>query len=589
MRGMTRRWIVPTDAGVTVHDGAAADRALVERILRSRGVVDPAEIDRFCDPRLSALEDPAKIPNAGEAADRIVSAIRSTEVIAIYGDYDVDGITATAILFHVIRAIEPAADVRTYVPHRLEEGYGLNAEALRSLRDDGVDLVISVDSGVTAVEPAAIARSIGLDLIITDHHELRADGVLPDALVVHPRLPGSTSVNGDLCGAGVAFKLAWKVATTWCGSDRVNDRLKHTLLQMLPLAALGTIADIVPLLGENRILTTYGLRMIRQTELIGLRALLEASDLAGEDVDAQTVGFVLGPRLNAIGRMGHAAEAIRLFTTATRADAVSIAAQLASYNTDRQRTERKIVDQACRLAETLGMTASDRRGIVLAHPDWHPGVVGIVASRLVDRFARPAILLQQQDGICKGSGRSVDGFNLHDALTRCAAHLTSFGGHHAAAGLALDAGSLDDFTEAFIACANDGLAEDDLVPVLRIDCSAALHELSHPAVAGIERMSPFGKSNRRPTLLVDDLIIEESPRLIGAHGKHLSVRVRQDGPAGRRSMRAIWWNAGDRAGAFSPGTRLTMAIEPKLNTWRGQTNVEAVIHDIHLPGDVPPT
>jgi single-stranded-DNA-specific exonuclease len=570
------------DAAIDARAGFAPRDLLVARILKARGLVEPADILAFCEPRLSLLHDPAAMPNAGAAAERLAEAIRANQVIVIYGDYDVDGITATAILFHVIKAIAPDARVRTYVPHRVDEGYGLNSEAFRALRAEGADLVVSVDSGVTAIEPARTARAIGLDLIITDHHELPADGVLPDAIVVHPRLPGSAYPNGDLCGAGVAFKLAWHLATTWCQSERVSDVLKQTLLQMLPLAALGTIADIVPLTGENRILAAFGLRLIQQTKLTGLRALLIASDLDGEKVDAEKVGFVLGPRLNAIGRMGHAAEAVRLFTEADADEASVIAERLAEYNKDRQRTERRIVDQACRLAEASGMTEDDRRGIVLAHADWHPGVVGIVASRLVDRFGRPAILMQDLDGRCKGSGRSIEGFNLHEALVSCAAHLDTFGGHHAAAGLALASESLTAFTAAFIDCANAAIDVESLTPALHIDCSACFEELDQQAVAGLGRMSPFGKSNRKPTVLVTEVTVEEAPRQIGANGRHLSVRLRQDGLTERRSVRAVWWNAGDKASAIAAGMTLDVAIEPKINVWQGRMSVEAEIQDIRI-------
>ncbi|MEM7228354.1 MAG: single-stranded-DNA-specific exonuclease RecJ [Planctomycetota bacterium] len=590
MRGMTRRWKLQEAAadGPTTGTepdasrGRHADRVLIERILRSRGIHDSTAIESFCDPRLSNLHPPNHIPNNARAAERLVDAVRSGRTVAIYGDYDVDGITATSILFHIIRTAEPKADVRTYVPHRLEEGYGLNAEALRQLRRDGADVVVSVDSGVTAVEPAAVAKEIGLELIITDHHEMPTDGILPDALIVHPRLPGSAYPNGDLCGAGVAFKLAWQFAIEWCQSERVSDVFKQALMQLLPLAALGTIADIVPLTGENRILTAFGLRLIRSTELTGLKALIKASELESDSIDAEKVGFVLGPRLNAIGRMGHAADAVRLFTEANDADAMSIAQQLAQYNKERQKTERRIVDQACKRAEEAGMTLDDRRGIVLAHPDWHPGVVGIVASRLVDRFGRPAIIMRDLDGQCQGSGRSVDGFNLHQALMRCESHLDTFGGHHAAAGLRLQSSALPAFTEAFIAQANAAIEINELVPVLHIDCSASLTEFSLPAVEGLQKLSPFGKSNRKPTFLLTDLAVDEAPRQMGSNGRHLMVRLRQDGPNGRRLVRAVWWNAGSRVSEIAPGMRLDAAIEPKLNHWQGRTSVEAEIRDVRV-------
>ena len=339
----------------------------MDRLLAARGFADAEAARRFCEPKLTDLHDPGTLPDIDVAAGRLVDAVRAGQKIVIYGDYDVDGITATAILFHTIRAVAPDARVESYVPHRLEEGYGINADALRQIGADGADLVVSVDCGITAVEPADAARSIGLDLIITDHHNLPEDGRLPEALaVVHPRRPGSAYPFGDLCGAGVAFKLAWRFATTWCGSERVSSSLQRTLLDMLPLAAMGAIADVVPLVGENRIMASWGLRTIRDSPLAGLRALLEASDLADAKIDTEKVGFILGPKLNACGRMGHAAEAVRLLTDAPDDEAQEIAVRLATLNRERQRTERTILEQACELATDRGMTESgaprDRAG-----------------------------------------------------------------------------------------------------------------------------------------------------------------------------------------------------------------------------------
>ena len=347
MRGMTRRWIVRESQPDADRINGLDLPPLVKRVLLARGFSDPNQIERFCEPRLSHLHDPALLPGVDAAAARIVDAVKRDQSIVIYGDYDVDGITATAILFHVIKTVAPAAKIRTYVPHRLDEGYGLNSEALKQLKTDGAELVITVDCGISAIEPANVAREIDLDLIITDHHELRplspgsaAPGIgsnLPHAhAIVHPRLDGSNYLFGDLCGAGVAFKLAWRFATMWCNSQRVSDALQKTLLNMLPLVALGTIADVVPLVDENRVMTAFGLRLIKQTPIVGLRALIEASDLIGEKIDAERVGFALAPRLNAIGRLGHAADAVRLLTEANADEAQSIARKLTEVNQHRQ-------------------------------------------------------------------------------------------------------------------------------------------------------------------------------------------------------------------------------------------------------------
>lgn len=583
MRGLTRRW---RTAAPLVEDGSTAarpDLPLIDRLLAARGLTDPEQLEQFCEPRLQHLHDPGLMPGMELATSRIIDAIRRDQLIVIFGDYDVDGITATAILYHVIRTIKPDARVRTYVPHRLEEGYGINCDALRQLRSDGAELVISVDCGITAAESARTAREIGLDLIITDHHHLPESGELPDACaIVHPRLPGGRYPFGDLCGAGVAFKLAWRLATAWCDSERVSEALQQTLLSMLPLVALGTIADVVPLVGENRVLTTFGLRLIRQTPLIGLRALIEASKLMDEKIDSEKVGFVLGPRLNACGRLGHAGQAVRMFTDAPPEEAAAIAQELTRINEQRQRTERTILERAMQMADDAGMTADDRRMIILADPAWHPGVVGIVCSRLADRFGRPAILMQRNGAFCKGSARSVEGYSIHHGLSTCAELLTTFGGHDMAAGLTLPIANLEQFTEHMIAHANEHIASEDLLPAITVDCDAWLDELDVASVERLAGLSPFGRANPRPTLRVPGATVAEPPRQVGANGKHLVVKLRQETPRGRRVVRTVWWQAGSLAGDIAPGMQVDAAIDPKINEWQGRRSVEAEIRDVRV-------
>ncbi|UCD76540.1 MAG: single-stranded-DNA-specific exonuclease RecJ [Phycisphaerales bacterium] len=593
MRGLTRRWVLkpppPPPEGKTPPDGArpqgspSEGRSLLQRVLAARGLCDPQLVERFCEPKLNHLHGPEMLPNVDQAAERLIDAVRQGQRIVIYGDYDVDGIAATAILHHVIKAVEPEADLHSYVPHRLDEGYGLNCDAMKQIKSEGADLVVSVDCGITGREPAATAREIGLDLIITDHHNVPDGGrPLPEAILVHPCLPGSDYPFGDLCGAGVAFKLAWRFATLWCGSERVSENLQKTLLDMLPLAALGTIADIVPLVEENRIIASYGLRLIRQSPLIGLQALIEASDLTDEHIDSEKVGFILGPRLNACGRMGHAAEAVRLLTDAPPEEAQTIARRLTQLNRQRQQTERTIFDQAAQMAEDANMTGRDNRMIVLAHESWHPGVIGIVCSRLVNRFGRPAILFQHQGDVCKGSARSIDGYSIHDALMACEDRLSTFGGHDMAAGLSLNTADLPVFTESITAHANERISPEDLTPAIKIDCDAALEELDLQTVKQIGALSPFGRANPRPVLRVNRVTVADPPRQIGANGRHLSFRVRQDEGSQRRIIRAVWWGAGHLAGDIAAGMTLDVALEPKINEWNGRVSVEAEVRDVML-------
>ncbi len=596
MRGLTRRWIVREAAADKVGAGDVDPGGdirretgvpLVNRILNARGMCDPLEIARFCEPKLTDLHDPGLMPGIDAAVARLIDAIRRDEVIVIYGDYDVDGITATAILYHTIKTAAPKARVRTYVPHRLDEGYGLNCEALTQLRSEGAQLVITVDCGITAVRSANTAREIGLDLIVTDHHSLpEGDDAahLPDAVaLVHPRLPGGAYPFGELCGAGVAYKVAWRFCTTWCNSQRISGALRETLMSVLPLAALGTIADVVPLVGENRILTAFGLRMLRQTQLPGLRALIEHAGFVGEKIDTEKVGFTLAPRLNACGRMGHAAEAVRMLTEAGPEEAMAIAHKLAAFNVQRQGVERRIFDEAAKLAEDRGMTGSDRRAIVLAHEGWHPGVVGIVCSRLVDRFGRPAILLNRQADVCKGSARSVDGYSIHEALCATSRHLLTYGGHAAAAGLSLAPANLDAFTDALTAHANERIGVEQLTPTLTIDCDADMTELDVTTVLKMHALAPFGRGNRQPTLRIVGATLQEPPKQMGAEGRHLQMRVRQDAPTGvRKMMRAVWWRGAEHASSIAPGMRLDLAIEPKINEWNGTRSVEAELRDVRV-------
>ena len=423
-----RRWVVaPPFEGAGDLARALRTSPLVATMLHNRGAGEPCAGGKFLTPKLSDLHDPLVLPGVETAARRIEQAVRDGEKIVIYGDYDVDGMTAVAILHRCLRMI--GGDVEFYVPHRLEEGYGVNAEAVDKIVAGGAKLMVTVDCGITAAAEVARARQGGVDVIITDHHA--PPETLPDATaVVHPALPGSDYPNPGLCGAGVALKLAWQIAREVTGADRVTDELREFLLDATCLAALGTIADVVPLREENRALAVFGLRGLPGSSHPGLGALLESANLVNEKLDAYHVGFRLAPRLNACGRMGHAQLAVELLTTAGPQEARRIAQYLQQQNSERQKTEREITAQAIEMVRAQGLDGPESRAIVLASEDWHGGVIGIVASRLVDRFHRPAILIAiNGDGTGQGSGRSIAGFDMHKALHACGEHLMSYGGH----------------------------------------------------------------------------------------------------------------------------------------------------------------
>ncbi len=579
-RGLTHRWDGPHGAGgaglAGELQGGGGLTALAARLLAARGLGDAAAMAAFCEPRLTQLHDPRMLPGADEASGRLLDALRGGRRVVIYTDYDVDGVAGGAILFHVFRALAPGASVSTYIPHRLEEGYGLNEEALRRLRGDGAEVVVTVDCGITAVGAASVARRLGLGLIITDHHTI-PDGPLPEAAVLaHPRLPGSAYPFGDLCGAAVAYKVAWRMATMACGSERVGESLRGLLLDMLALAALGTVADVVPLAGENRVIAKFGLARMRSTRIEGLGALVEASRLNTEKTSAEDVGFRLGPRLNAAGRMGHAREAMELLTVATSERARELAELLSSRNDARRATERAMFEQALERAEQAGMTAEGCRAVVLADERWHAGVLGIVCSRMVERHRRPTVLMRAEDGECHGSGRSVDGVNLHEALASCADLLEKFGGHDMAAGLTLRSDRLPEFSRRFTEHVNQRLAASDLAPRLAIDCEASIAEMTPRTIEQIERMAPFGRGNPSPVVVLRGLRLAADARPLGANGRHLELHVRQ----GERAARMVAWNWGEHRESLRAGMGLDAAVEPKISTWNGGASPEPVVRDI---------
>jgi single-stranded-DNA-specific exonuclease len=575
-RGFLKAWFPRAS---NVDEGAP----LLSRVFRARGLTDPAATSAFLEPSLRRLHDPSLIPDLDRAAARLIDAAKGGERIVIYGDYDVDGITATAVLFHTIRQIVPDANVDSYVPHRLDEGYGLNADAIREIVAGGAKVIVSVDCGVTAVEPARVARELGVDLIITDHHNPPAtlEDLPPAFAVVHPRRPDSTYPFGELCGAGVAFKLAWRMATMASGASRVSDEMRELLVELLGLVSLGVIADVVPLEDENRVIAWAGLRRVRGSRFEGLNALLEASGLSNDKVDAQDVGFKLAPRLNACGRMGHAREAVELLTVATGARAIEIAENLSRLNDDRRATEKAIFEQAQEMARETGMTGVERRAIVLAHDDWHAGVVGIVCSRLVEAFHRPTILLCRREGMLHGSGRSIDGFSLHGALEKCAPMLTKFGGHDMAAGLTLSADRLQEFVDAFTERANELIAPQDLIGRASYDCAAAPDELSPEVVEQLARLAPFGRCNPSVCLRLNHLRVMRV-ELFGATSRHLSLWVTDARRPTSRHLRLIAWNRAAWVEQIPRGAEIEALVAPKINEWNGVKRTEAEVLDLRL-------
>ncbi len=545
---------------------------LVASLLLGRGIDSTAAAGAFFGPKLTDLHDPFLLGGAQQAAQRIAKAVKESQPIVVYGDYDVDGITASAILWHVLRLA--GANVEIYVPHRIDEGYGLNTAAIERLCQDH-PLLITVDCGITAIDPAAAAARAGVDLIITDHHAFDAGGLPQAHTIVHPGLPGAGYPFSGLSGAGVAFKLAWAIAREHCGSQQLPRAYRRLLMDLLAYAALGTIADIVPLRDENRAIAARGLAGLINSPFEGVQALIKASGLGGESIDSYHVGFVLGPRLNACGRMGHAAEAAELLTTATGARAAEIATLLSGQNDKRREIQKDVFEQAADQARERGADDPGCRAIVVGDERWHPGVLGIVASRLVETFARPAVVLSFRDGVAAGSARSVPGVSMHAALEHCRQDLDTYGGHTMAAGMRLALDRVDAFRERFTQYVGEQLAEGDLIATVDVDLACELDDLSVPVVEQIESFAPFGQSNPRPVLIAFGLIVDQEPKLVGAHGQHLRLSLRQ----GNRVMSAVGFGLGDLAEHLARGATIDAVFEPRLNAWRGRRSAELHLKD----------
>jgi single-stranded-DNA-specific exonuclease len=572
------------------HDRAAVERLatalglgpIVAQLLLNRGLNDPAKARRFLDAALTGLHPPELLPGVNEAAERILAAIQAGRRLCVYGDYDVDGVTGSAILLSGLKLLGAVVDL--YVPHRLEEGYGLNPEALRQIAESGASLVITVDCGIASLEEAQEARRLGLELIVTDHHEFKE--TLPDAAVlVHPRLPGAEYPFGKLSGSAVAFKLAWALAQRACGGAKVTPRFREYLLDSVALAALGVVADVVPLHDENRILVRHGLHRLRHTTQPGLQALCACAGLArGAELRASDIGFKIAPRLNAAGRLGCARLVVDLLTTAREEQAMTLARYLEEQNSQRQTLERRIVSEARKLIEEQGR--GNDPALVLAKAGWHAGIIGIVAGRLVDLYSRPTLMIALPEagaegngrhvGVGVGSGRSVPGLALHEALRACDDLLLGHGGHAAAAGLRVVPENIDAFRVRLCEYTAAHFPDGPPAPALVLDAEVPLSMLTTGLLADLDRLEPYGAENRRPLFLAGGLQVKGEPRKVGGGERHLSFRVEQQGT----TLKAIAWGMADRAEELmSAGGACCLAFTPRLNEWQGYRSVDLEVAD----------
>src|SRR5437773_933422 len=543
----------------------------VARLLCQRGLGDPELAARFLKPSLDQLHDPMALADMRTAVDRIMAAVTRKERIAIHGDYDVDGITSTVILRRALELL--GADVVHFIPERLRDGYGLQPAAIDRLHQDGVRLVISVDCGIRAAEAAARARDLGIDLIITDHHE--PDSELPHALaVINPKRHDCSYPDKNLAGVGVALKLVQAL----CGrSGHLN-----WMPAFLKVAAIGTLADVVPLTGENRIIAKLGLGMLSKgPHKVGLRALLDVCGLSGREIDSYHIGFVVAPRVNAAGRMSTPDIAARLLLASDEAmgeEARALAEQLNSENLRRQQEEAEIVNQARKIVET-DLDVGSRTVLVVAGDGWHRGVIGIVASKLVDAFHRPAVVLSVEEDMAHGSCRSIPRFDMLGALERCAGLLTRFGGHRQAAGLTLDARRIRELRLAINAVADETLGPGDLMPRLAIDGDLTFRAITGGVAAGVAALAPFGAGNPRPVFAARGVEIVDGPRKLKE--RHLKMALRQDG----RVFRAVAWRAAERHDYLTEHkAALDVAFSLEQNQYNGETYVELTLADLKSSG-----
>src|SRR3954463_611034 len=546
---------------------------VVARLLCQRGLSDPECADRFLNPSLAHLHDPMLLTDMGLAVERIMAALARKEKIAIHGDYDVDGVTSTVILRRALELL--GGDVMHFIPERLKDGYGLQPVAIERLHAAGVALVISVDCGIRGADAARRARELGVDLIITDHHE--PDTTLPPALaVINPKRTDCTYPDKYLAGVGVALKLVQAL----CARAGRNNLLPG----FIKVAAIGTLADVVPLVGENRVIAKLGLELLTKgPHRVGLRSLLDVCGLTGKTIDSYHIGFMLAPRVNAAGRMSTPDIAARLFLADDEAlveEARALAVQLDAENVKRQEEEAEILAQAKKIVQTDPEVGA-RSVLVVGGEGWPRGVIGIVASKLVDAFHRPAIVLSIDGEIALGSCRSISRFDMLGALERCAHLLTRFGGHKQAAGLSLESARIREFRAAINDVADETLGPDDLMPRLRIDGSLTFREITGGGAAGVMALAPFGAGNPRPVFAARGVEIIDGPRKLKE--RHLKMSLKQEG----RIFRAVAWRAAERHDFLAEHkAALDVAFSLEQNQYNGNTYVELTLADLKRCEDV---
>ncbi len=554
------RWIVsPRDKDFEIEVARSLGiHSLAAAVLRNRGICEPRAIQEFLEPSLDRLHDPFDLPDMAPAVERTIAALQAAEPILVHGDYDVDGITATALLCRFLEKL--GADVRYFIPHRTRDSYGLSAEALAQAASEGLRLVIAVDCGVTAHEAIEAARKLGADTIVLDHHE--PGSTLPEAVaIVDPKRDDSAYPERNLASVGLAFKFASAICQRQ-GIEQAGLRRAY-----LDLVALGTIADVVPLTGENRILTRFGLGLLPRTRKLGLRALLRICNLDSK-LRASDIAFRLAPRMNAAGRMGDATDALELLLTADEQEAQRLALHLDSINRERQHEQDAVFREAMARVESE-IDLGHEPVIVLSSDRWHVGVLGIVAAKLLERYGRPAVLMAQDGDTISGSARSIAGFDINAAFEQCSDVLTRYGGHARAAGLALQADKLDAFRERINLVAQQWLTPEDLTPVVSADAEVRLFEIDAELIENLQRMEPCGHGNRQAEFISSSVEVLDC-RCVGRDEQHLKLYVCQDD----RPLECIGFGMGPQAEWVQQSRELDICYLPELNDYNGRVGLQ---------------
>jgi single-stranded-DNA-specific exonuclease len=541
---------------------------IISRILMSRDIVDPDDALRYLSPSLRDLHNPFLMQDMKKAVDRLIRAIYNQEKVAIYGDYDADGITSVAVLIQFLRQIHRG--VTFYIPDRITEGYGLNREAVEQLRSEGVSLIITVDCGISDHEPIAYAQQLGMDTIILDHHEL--SDTLPEAFaVVNPHRTDCRFPFKHLAAVGIVFNFLIALRGTLRQEGFWKNDAYPNLREYLDLVALGTIGDIAPLVDENRIFAKIGLELMTESKRVGLSALKLVSGIDHLVIDSNRASFSLIPRINAAGRIDSAKEAVELLLAENPVQAEELARKLDGFNRKRQALEKVIFNE---LIEQVGdkLESGEIGPLVFSSPKWHPGVIGIVASKLVDRFGRPAILISLKNGIGKGSGRSITDFNIYQGLKRCESLLLSYGGHRYAAGISIREENIDRFLALFKDVIQENSQETDFTVCTTIDSQCSLSDIDLDLLSQFDRLAPFGSRNPEPVLCVRNVSVD-SPSIVG--NNHLKMRVSGDGV----SRNSIWFSRGQFLPEISAAV-LDIVFTPQINYWNGSADIQLKMRDV---------